>query len=67
MGLPNRQRQLSISREVLRGKQFADDADVRLARAGVSRRHALIEPPGDNAFRIRDLQSTNGTFVTPSG
>lgn len=41
----------------------ADDADVRLAKAGVSRQHALITPLGDDRFQIQDLQSTNGTYV----
>ena len=41
----------------------ADDADVRLAKAGVSRQHAVITPLEDNRFQIQDLQSTNGTYV----
>lgn len=41
----------------------AEDADVRLARAGVSRRHAQVERLGEEQFRLRDLGSTNGTFV----
>ena len=41
----------------------ADDADVRLAKAGVSRRHAQVERLGEQQFRLTDLGSTNGTFV----
>lgn len=41
----------------------ADDVDVRLAKAGVSRRHAVVHQLGEEQFRLRDLQSTNGTFV----
>ena len=41
----------------------ADDADVRLAKAGVSRQHAVITPLEDDRFQIQDLQSTNGTYV----
>jgi diguanylate cyclase (GGDEF)-like protein len=41
----------------------ADDADVRLAKAGVSRRHAQVERLGEQQFRLKDLGSTNGTFV----
>ncbi len=41
----------------------ADDADVRLAKAGVSRRHALIETLAEEVFQIKDLGSTNGTYV----
>lgn len=41
----------------------ADDADVRLAKAGVSRRHAQVERLADQQFRLTDLGSTNGTFV----
>lgn len=41
----------------------ADDADVRLAKAGVSRQHAVIRPLGQDQFHIEDLRSTNGTYV----
>jgi diguanylate cyclase (GGDEF)-like protein len=41
----------------------ADDADVRLAKAGVSRQHALITPIDAERFQIEDLGSTNGTYV----
>ena len=41
----------------------ADDVDVRLARAGVSRRHALVRRLNDEQFVLADLDSTNGTFV----
>lgn len=41
----------------------AEEADVRLAKAGVSRRHAQVERLGDEQFRISDLKSTNGTFI----
>jgi diguanylate cyclase (GGDEF)-like protein len=38
------------------------DCDICIRDESVSRRHASIHPDGD-AYRIRDLQSTNGTFV----
>lgn len=41
----------------------AEEADVRLAKAGVSRRHAEVERLGEAQFQITDLKSTNGTFV----
>lgn len=41
----------------------ADDADVRLAKAGVSRQHAVINALGEERFELRDLNSTNGTYV----
>lgn len=41
----------------------ADEVDVRLAKAGVSRRHAVVHQLGEEQFRLTDLQSTNGTFV----
>lgn len=47
--------------EVVIGR--ADDADLRLAKAGVSRRHALVKRLDDDHFQLRDLQSTNGTFI----
>ena len=41
----------------------ADDVDVRLARAGVSRRHAMVRRLNEQQFTLVDLDSTNGTFV----
>jgi two-component system, cell cycle response regulator len=41
----------------------ADEVDVRLAKAGVSRRHALVQRRGEQQFVLIDQQSTNGTFV----
>ncbi|MGD8375921.1 MAG: FHA domain-containing protein [Acidobacteriota bacterium] len=38
------------------------DADVILADPEISRRHAVLEVYGDR-FIVRDLNSTNGTFV----
>jgi DNA-directed RNA polymerase subunit RPC12/RpoP len=38
-------------------------ADIELAGAQVSRKHAAIEVYGDRAILLRDLVSTNGTFV----
>jgi predicted Zn finger-like uncharacterized protein len=38
------------------------DAEVVLADAEISRRHAVLEVYGDR-FIVRDLNSTNGTFV----
>jgi hypothetical protein len=39
-----------------------DQNDIIIKREGVSRQHALIEFK-DNAFYLRDLRSTNGTFL----
>lgn len=36
---------------------------VQLARAGVSRRHAMITVAADGRYAIQDLQSQNGTFL----
>lgn len=41
----------------------ADDADLQLPKAGVSRRHAIVERQGEHEFRIKDLGSTNGTYI----
>jgi diguanylate cyclase (GGDEF)-like protein len=38
------------------------DCDIRVADASVSRHHARVESE-DGAYTVRDLQSTNGTFV----
>ena len=38
------------------------DAEIVLADAEISRRHAVVEVYGDR-FVVRDLNSTNGTFV----
>ena len=50
--------------EVGRG---ASDLTLDLSEAGVSRHHALFdygsEPGGTGSFYVRDLGSTNGTFV----
>ena len=40
----------------------ADNADVQLHDARVSRRHAVVEQVGE-AYQITDLESANGTFV----
>ena len=40
----------------------ADDADIQVDEAGVSRRHAAITKLGD-AYTLEDLQSRNGTYV----
>ncbi len=39
------------------------DADLLINRDSVSRRHAEISRDGEGRWRIRDLGSTNGTFV----
>ncbi len=39
------------------------DAEVRLAEAGISRRHALLEVFPDGGAALADLGSKNGTFV----
>jgi hypothetical protein len=41
----------------------SDTNQVQLARAGVSRRHALISLAADGTYSIKDLQSQNGTLV----
>ncbi len=40
----------------------SEENHIRIARSGVSRRHALVLA-GPDGFTIRDLQSQNGTFV----
>jgi pSer/pThr/pTyr-binding forkhead associated (FHA) protein len=39
-----------------------DDNQLQIARAGVSRHHAVIEGTPDG-FRLKDLGSQNGTFL----
>jgi hypothetical protein len=39
-----------------------DDCDIRLSSDAVSRRHCELSPLGSR-WRIRDLESTNGTFL----
>ena len=39
------------------------EADIVLNHPNVSRKHALIEKKSEGNFLIRDLDSTNGTFV----
>jgi len=39
-----------------------EDAGVRIDEGRVSRLHAAVEPAGDG-YRIRDLDSTNGTYL----
>lgn len=41
----------------------SDTNQVQLARAGVSRRHALISLNADGTYSVKDLQSQNGTFL----
>ena len=40
----------------------SDNADIVLADPGVSRLHAIVEPLG-GGWAVRDLDSTNGTWV----
>ena len=40
-----------------------DDCQVRLTDPSVSRTHARIDPGSDGRYHVRDLGSTNGTFV----
>jgi ABC-type multidrug transport system ATPase subunit/pSer/pThr/pTyr-binding forkhead associated (FHA) protein len=40
-----------------------DEADIQLNHPNVSRQHAMIEKKGDGIYFIKDLGSTNGTFV----
>ncbi len=39
------------------------DTDLELIDSNVSRKHAVIEAISENNISIRDLASTNGTFV----
>lgn len=41
----------------------ADDAGIRIADSGVSRRHAQVEVDTAGRVVVEDLGSTNGTFV----
>lgn len=41
----------------------AEDMDICLTHAGVSRKHAIIERLGKQQFLLLDKDSTNGTFV----
>jgi len=41
-----------------------EDCDIQLLESDVSRRHALILKGPNGTFRIGDLSSTNGTFVS---
>jgi diguanylate cyclase (GGDEF)-like protein len=40
----------------------SEDCDIHVEHNSVSRRHACVEP-GPDGYQVRDLQSTNGTFV----
>ncbi|MBK7975515.1 MAG: FHA domain-containing protein [Deltaproteobacteria bacterium] len=40
-----------------------DTNELAIADRNVSTLHAIIEPAGPGRFRIRDLESRNGTFV----
>ncbi|MFN7953788.1 MAG: FHA domain-containing protein [bacterium] len=40
-----------------------DTNDLSIADRNVSTLHAMLEPAGAGRFRIRDLESRNGTFV----
>jgi len=52
---------LDGSRVIGRGQ----DADIRLIDEAISRHHAVLEP-SDGGVAVRDLGSTNGTFVNGS-
>lgn len=41
----------------------SEDCDVVLNQASISRKHAQIQALPDGRFKIKDLQSVNGTFV----
>jgi diguanylate cyclase (GGDEF)-like protein len=41
----------------------ADDADLRIRDASISRHHAAVYLDGESRCRVRDLGSTTGTFV----
>jgi S1-C subfamily serine protease len=54
--------EIEVSRPVSIGRE--DDCDITLTSDGeVSRRHAVLEPQEDGRVLLRDLGSTNGTFV----
>ncbi len=57
---PGERRQWPIDSPVLVGRDT--DCDVVLADPTVSRQHAILEPD-DQAWRLKDLGSNNGTFV----
>jgi hypothetical protein len=57
-GAPPRDYRLSATTYLGR----SDENQVQIARPGVSRQHALISAEVDG-FKIKDLQSQNGTFV----
>ncbi len=50
--------------EVVIGR--SSGADVRIEHSSVSRRHALLSIAGDADIRVRDLESTNGTYIGSS-
>ncbi|MBO6934513.1 MAG: sigma 54-interacting transcriptional regulator [Deltaproteobacteria bacterium] len=46
------------------GREPSDDESrLEVPDPGVSRNHAAIEPDPDGSWRVRDLESRNGTFV----
>jgi len=53
-------RKTELTSSVLIGR--GDECDIVLAADSVSRKHALVEP-SSGGTRLRDLDSTNGTYV----
>lgn len=54
---------VEMDRPVLSFGRDADECDIVLEGAGVSRRHALIERSKSGYFTLVDCKSRNGTFV----
>ena len=52
---------LEAGREAVLGR--GDDCELRLESGGASRRHAAVRTAPDGGCWVRDLGSTNGTFV----
>ena len=56
---PGAGQSLAVDRELVIGRE---NADLAIADAELSRRHAVVRPRGD-AIEVEDLGSVNGTFV----
>jgi pSer/pThr/pTyr-binding forkhead associated (FHA) protein len=52
---------IGLNGETLIGR--SEDCKIKLLGKEVSRRHCSIEPCGQDHLKIKDLGSTNGTFV----
>ncbi len=61
---PGSGRQVVLDRPIVIGR--AQDADLVLDDAEVSRHHARVSPASDGSAVVEDLGSSNGTFVNNS-